>query len=103
MAAVHRQDQIEFREVACTHLPRAERTQVVAPALRMALRALIGWIADMPVANAGRRDAQLDALSFREVPQHAFGRRRAADVAGADEKDRPLQYKSFDMCMPVYR
>jgi transcriptional regulator with XRE-family HTH domain len=85
MAAVHRQDQIELGEIARPHLPRAKRAQVIAAPLRVVLRALIGRRAHMPVADAGRLDVELESLLCREVPQHRFRRRRAADVAGADE------------------
>src|SRR4051812_20775338 len=84
--AVHRHDEVEGLEVARRHLPRALRAQVVPAPVRMVLRALIGRTPDVPVAGARRLDMDLDARLLRQVPQHALGGRRAADVAGADEQ-----------------
>ena len=86
MAAVHRHDEVERLEVAPRHLPRALRAQVVAAPARVVLRAPVGRMPDVPVAGARRLDVHFDARLLRQVPQHALGGRRAADVAGADEQ-----------------
>jgi 3,4-dihydroxy 2-butanone 4-phosphate synthase/GTP cyclohydrolase II len=54
VAAVHRQDQVEFLEVARRNLARALRAQVVAAVPGMVLGALVGRLTDVPVAEAGR-------------------------------------------------
>jgi len=63
----------------------ALRAQVVAPALRVVLGAIVRRLADVPVANAGGLDAQLQPRFFRQSSEDAFGRGRATDIAGADE------------------
>jgi hypothetical protein len=72
MAAIHRENEVEIGEVALRHLPRA-------------LRALVGRRAHVPIADAGGRDAKLDALLRREMAQHRLRGRRAADVPRANE------------------
>src|SRR5437764_1316924 len=59
----------------------------------MMLRAFVRRAADVPVADTGRCDAQLDALPGSEIAQHRFRGRRAADVAGADEEHGSLFHR----------
>lgn len=88
MSPIHRQDHVEFVEVVRTHLPRALRAQVVAAPAGMVLRALVRRLADVPVAKAGGFHPKLDPGLHAQGSQDPFRRRRAANVAGADEQDR---------------
>ena len=88
VSPIHRQDHVEFVEVMPTHLPRTLRAQVVAAPAGMVLGALVGRLADVPVAQAGRFDAQFNELFLRQLPQDRLGGGRPADVAGTDEQDR---------------
>src|SRR5688572_32969358 len=83
--AVHGEDEIEIVEVALPDLARTLRAQVVAPALRVVLGAIVRRLADVPVAEAGGLDAQLQACFFRQSSKDRLGRGRATDIAGADE------------------
>ena len=85
VAAVHRQDHVELVEIVRPDLARALRAQVVAAVARVVLRALVGRLADVPVAGAGGLDVQLNARLFTQTSENPFGRGRAADVSGADE------------------
>ena len=85
MAAVHRQDQVEFVEIPRPHLPRALRAQVVAPIPGVVLGALVGRLADMPVAEPRGFNAQLDSRLLAQTPENPLRGGRAADVAGANE------------------
>ena len=67
MAAVHRQDHVEVLEVALPHLARALRAEVVAALPRVVLRALVGRLPDVPVAQAGRFDVQLQPCFFAQI------------------------------------
>ena len=85
MPAVHRQDQVELVEIPRPDLSRALRTEVVAPIPGVVLRALVGRLADVPVAEPGGFDAQRDACPSAETPENPFCRGRAADISRADE------------------
>jgi hypothetical protein len=52
-------------------------------------RPRVGALAHVPVARSGALDVDPigEAASFDEQPHDSLGRRRAADVAGADEAD----------------
>jgi hypothetical protein len=49
------------------------------------LRARVGRIAHVPVAEAGGFHTKFYGLFSSQVPKDRFRGRRAADVAGADE------------------
>ena len=53
MGSVHRDDQVEAREVLRAHLARPQRLQVVAARGGNGAGARIGWVAYVPVADAG--------------------------------------------------
>lgn len=53
MPAVHREDQVELLEVPAPHLARALPAQIVAAVASMVLGALVGRLADVPVAKPG--------------------------------------------------
>ena len=86
-ARVHREDQVKALEVLGPHLPRGS-VEHDAPARRCGRRALVRRAADVPAAGAGRveLDLLLETRLAHERAHHALGRRRAADVAEADEQ-----------------
>ena len=83
VAAVHRQDHVERVEVARRDLPRALRAQVVAAVAGVMLGALVGRLADVPVAQPGGFDVQLHGFQplaqMRNTPS-AVGERQMFPV-----------------------
>ena len=74
-------------EVICVHLARAEPCKVVAARLRMTDRARVGRIADVVVFRAGGIELDGEPSPPGLDAQDLFRRRRAADVAHADEQN----------------
>ena len=92
--AVHGEDQIEGLEILRHDLACAQLAEIVAAPPRVLLRAGIGRLAGMIVVGPGRLDAHgsRQARIVHESPHDAIGRRRAADVAGADEQNAAHRY-----------
>ena len=85
---VHREYPVESREVIEVHLPRAQGRQVVTALSGVRNRATVRRLAGVPIADTGRVDEQLVLQSgeCRVPAEHGFRRRRAADVAHANEE-----------------
>ncbi|MDT4848935.1 hypothetical protein FQZ97_830420 [compost metagenome] len=85
---VHGQDQVELVEVARGELARALGREVVAALRRVGLAAGVGRGADVVAVSARGVDQHPVAQPGLAHPgfKNAFRRRRAADVAHADEE-----------------
>jgi hypothetical protein len=79
--AVHSDDVREAMKIAALHLPCAQvrYVETVLPGGRLGAR--IGRMADVPVARAGAVDVDSKSCVGSQLPEHAIGQRRAADVA----------------------
>ncbi|EGL66226.1 protein tyrosine phosphatase [Agrobacterium sp. ATCC 31749] len=86
---VHGEDEVEGLEISPRHLscPLSGNIDAVSP--RHGDRSRIGCVARMPAAGAGgiNGDPVGHAFTIGEVSQNPFGKRRAADIAHADEKN----------------
>ena len=63
---------------------------------RRRLRARVGRLADMPIAETGRVDLEEfeHALLFGDAAEHAFGHGGAADIAEANEEETVLRHSA---------
>ena len=83
---------IEAAIVRGRDLPRALAGDVDAAVLGGGLRARVGRLADMPIAEPGRVDLEAveHALVLGDAAEHALGHGRAADIAETDEQETVL-------------
>ena len=87
---VHGEQQVEALEVRRPDLPAAQAGEVDAPRPRLGDAAAIGGVPGVPPGGAGGVDEHtLDPGVGEQPPHHALGGRRPADVAEADEQQRP--------------
>ncbi len=87
MGAVERDDEIVVGERRGGELAGAVLRAVVAASGQRVDRAVVGPLAEMPVAGSRttRDDARAESLPFGEVAEDDLGHGRAADVPRADE------------------
>ena len=87
---VHAENPAEPRESSALDLPPAQRREIVAAPARRLDRAPVGRRADVPVAEPAEavRTRPARPAAIQRGAKHALGRRRAADVAVADEQHR---------------
>jgi len=90
IVCIEREDVGETPEVAGLDLSPLIMCDVRAVAARGRLRAPVGRMADMPVAGAGGIDIDRQAGLLGLGAQGRLGKRRAADIAEANEQDRRL-------------
>ena len=86
---VHREHELELLEVLLGHSPCAQPLEIDAAALRCPTRARVRSGA-IVIAMRARRvdlDIELGRALGKQLAEHAFGRRRSADVSHADEQD----------------
>src|SRR6185312_13151877 len=88
ISLVHGKHKVEAGEIAVLHLPRALARDVDAAITRRLLRARVGRLADMPMAETGGVDVEEmeHTLILGDAAEDAFGHRRAADIAETNEK-----------------
>ena len=81
-------------EVLELHLPRRLTGDVDAAPARGFLRAGVGRLALMPIAHAGRVDLEQmgHARLLGDLPEHALGHGRAADIAETDKQQTVLRH-----------
>src|SRR5262249_53868391 len=84
---VHREQQIEIREVFLRHLPRSQARNVVAAFFRMRDRAAVGRFPDVIVMRSGGIDLNVQVFSFYQFLQYAFPRRGTANVPCANHQE----------------
>ena len=86
---VHRQHQIECGEVAPGHLPCSLSAEIDTPACGGTAGAGVRRLADMVGVGARRihPDGKVRRTLAEGIPEDAFRRGRATDVAHADEKN----------------
>jgi hypothetical protein len=65
----------------------AQARYVGAAATGFSLRAAVGRTTDMPIAGSRRIERRVDAGACEGGASRAFGKRRTADIAEAEEKD----------------
>ncbi len=88
IVAVHPEDQVEAAEIGCDELAATLAGNIETMARRDADGALIRLLAGMVAIGSRRIDQHMaDAALFQHMPHHAFGKRRTADIAGANEKN----------------
>jgi hypothetical protein len=87
MPGIAGEDHVEAVEIRRRKLARAQSVDVDAVGARHAAGATVRRVADMPAAETGRIGGRVEPGARRRRPKGAFGHRRAADVAGADEQD----------------
>ena len=95
--AVHRENQIEAFEILALDASRAKWREIIATATRGFLRARIRRISDVISAGARRIDfdVQTGRIARHDCAEDCLRRRRATDVAEADEQDPQARYSSL--------
>jgi len=88
IVAVHPEDQVETAEITRDELAAALPRNIETMTRRNADGAFVRFLAGMVAIGSGGIDQHMtDAAFFEHLPHHAFGQRRPADIAGADEKN----------------
>jgi len=86
--AVHRQQQVEFLKIAQFQLARTQAGEVVPALAGELLRARVRRLADVITVRPGRihLDQAVQAPRLEEMPRHALGGRRPADISRAHKE-----------------
>lgn len=103
--SIHRKQKIEARKIAAGDLSRALRRDVNAAPSRGRLRAGVRRLAGVPIAKPGGIDIEeMQHAFFRgDTAERAFGHRRTADIAEADEKETVFDHAGEMASLPVAR
>src|SRR3954453_15610883 len=103
MCAVHRDDEVVVVEPLATELTGAVHGCVVTARGQRLSGATIGLLPHVPIADAGAPHLDLVSQSRAcdQRAHHDLGRRRTADVAGADEADAHHRASRMSVTVPL--
>jgi len=88
VVTVHSEDEIKAAEISRSQLTATLRGNIKPVHGCHAHRTLIWRFASVITVGARRIDQHIaNAACFKHLPHHAFGERRTADIARADEKN----------------
>jgi len=88
IVTVHPKDQVKTAEITGDELSAALCGNIETMMRCNADGALVRLLAGMIAIGSGRIDQHMaDAALFQHMPHHAFGKRRTADIACANEKN----------------